>query len=61
MVLICSVLFKESFTSLYSLCVYKTVFLEDFCAPGCYAACADSCLPTFRDCLSVPSRRVRAA
>ena len=46
--------------SLYSLYVYKTVFLEDFCPLGCYAAYVDSCLPTFRDCLSALSRRVRS-
>lgn len=32
--------------SLYSLRVYKTVFLEDFCRLGCYAAYVGSCLPT---------------
>jgi hypothetical protein len=59
-ILISSVPFQEHFISLYSLCIYKTAFLENFALLGCYVAYVGCCLPTFRYSLPVPSSRVRS-
>ena len=60
MVLIFSILFFRNVLYRYIHHVFLKLLLEDFCPLGCYAAYVDNCLATFRDCLSVPSRRVRS-